>query len=50
MAVLKVLVGLKDGHGDIDDIDHLGIGAYALWGIDGESISHWIAAYGTRHS
>jgi DNA-directed RNA polymerase subunit beta len=24
MAVLKVLVGLKDGHGDIDDIDHLG--------------------------
>ena len=24
MAILKVLVGLKDGQGDIDDIDHLG--------------------------
>ena len=24
MAVLQVLVRLKDGHGDIDDIDHLG--------------------------
>ena len=24
LAVLKVLVGLKDGKGDIDDIDHLG--------------------------
>ena len=22
MAILKVLVGLKDGQGDIDDIDH----------------------------
>ena len=24
MAILRVLVGLKDGQGDIDDIDHLG--------------------------
>ena len=24
LAILKVLVGLKDGRGDIDDIDHLG--------------------------
>ena len=24
MAILKVLVSLKDGQGDIDDIDHLG--------------------------
>ena len=24
LAAIKVLVGLKDGHGDIDDIDHLG--------------------------
>jgi len=24
MAILKVLTGLKDGRGDIDDIDHLG--------------------------
>ena len=24
MAILKVIVGLKDGQGDIDDIDHLG--------------------------
>ena len=30
MAVLKVLVGLKDGHGDIDDIDHLATAAFGL--------------------
>ena len=24
LSVLKVLVDLKDGHGEVDDIDHLG--------------------------
>ena len=44
IAILKVLVKLKDGQGDIDDIDHLGNRRVrSVGGIDGEPVSDWFA-------
>ncbi|CAK0755030.1 hypothetical protein CCP3SC1_2480002 [Gammaproteobacteria bacterium] len=31
--VIDILLKLKDGHGKLDDVDHLGNRGFVLWGL-----------------
>ena len=51
LAILRVLTGLKDGRGEVDDIDHLGNRRVRSVGeLMENQYRVGLAAYGARHS
>ena len=49
LAVVKTLVDLKDGKGEIDDIDNLGNRRVRSVGeLAGKSVPSWAVAHGAR--